>query len=117
MRMETFASIGHARPRNFVHVLLDNGAHDSTGGQPTISRSIDFPGIALACGYASAVSATGVDAAATEVARALREPGPHLVHVPIVLGSRPELGRPGLTPPAVARRLRDWIARGRAPST
>jgi phosphonopyruvate decarboxylase len=116
MRMEAFASIGHARPPAFVHVLLDNRAHDSTGGQPTLSGSVDFPALAIACGYASAVSVTGAAALAREVARASRERGPHLLHAPIALGSRPDLGRPGLAPPDVAHRLQAWLARGREDS-
>lgn len=111
MRLEAFAAVGHARPARFVHVLLDNGAHDSTGGQPTISGSIDFPALALACGYASAVRATGAAAVATEVTRALAEPGPHLVHAPLALGSAAGLGRPTLTPPEVARRFAATIRR------
>lgn len=117
MRLEAFAAIGHAAPLHFVHIVIDNRAHDSTGGQPTLSGSVDFPSIALACGYASAVSATGLPAVARELKRTLTEPGPHLVHVPIALGSRPDLGRPALSPPEVARRLMAWLTddQGRSP--
>ncbi len=54
MRMGVFATLGAYGPANLTHVLLDNGAHDSTGGQATVSRNVSFAGVAAACGYASA---------------------------------------------------------------
>ena len=51
MRLGAMATVGFTRPDNLVHVLLDNGIHESTGGQTTVSASIDFPSIASACGY------------------------------------------------------------------
>ena len=50
MRMGNLATIGAYSPSNLKHVLLDNEAHDSTGGQQTVSRATDFSKIALACG-------------------------------------------------------------------
>jgi hypothetical protein len=45
------ASLGYERPKNLVHVLLDNEVHDSTGGQFTTSHSVDLAAVAAACGY------------------------------------------------------------------
>src|SRR6202000_1851017 len=56
MRMGVFATLGAYGPRNLTHILLDNGAHDSTGGQSTVSPQVSFAGVAAACGYASAVA-------------------------------------------------------------
>ena len=53
MKMGSLATIGAQAPANLVHVVLDNGVHDSTGGQATVSPIVDFAGVALACGYAS----------------------------------------------------------------
>ena len=50
MKLGTMATIGYYAPDNLVHVLLDNGVHDSTGGQATVSSGVDFAGVALSCG-------------------------------------------------------------------
>ena len=52
----TLATVGAYGPRNLIHILLDNGVHDSTGGQATVSASVDFAAVALACGYQYAAS-------------------------------------------------------------
>ncbi len=51
MKLGSLATIGALAPRNYHHVVFDNGAHDSTGGQPTPSPAVDFALAALACGY------------------------------------------------------------------
>ena len=51
MRLGALATIGAERPPNLVHVLLDNEAHDSTGGQPTVASRCDLGAVARACGY------------------------------------------------------------------
>lgn len=110
MKLGAFATIGAYAPRNLVHVLLDNGAHDSTGGQPTVSPGVDFAAVALACGYAYAAACAtleGFEAAFREAAAA---PGPALVHLRIAPGSMAKLGRPTVKPPEVARRFKDFLA-------
>lgn len=111
MRLESLASIGHAAPERFIHVILDNNAYDSTGAQATISSTVDFPAIAIACGYASACSATGGEALRAALTRAQASPGPHLIHAPIALGSAAGLGRPDVAPRDVAQRFREALAR------
>ena len=82
---------------SFCHVLLNNGAHESVGGQPTVALQIDFPQIARGCGYRSAVS---IETAA-EIPQALAAiegiSGAHLIEIKIKQGSRKDLGRPTLT--------------------
>ena len=56
MKMGNTATIGAYAPRNLVHIVLDNGVHDFTGGQGTVSPGVDFAGVAQACGYASSTS-------------------------------------------------------------
>lgn len=115
MKLGNLATIGAHRPSGLVHVLLDNQVHDSTGGQRTHAGTVDFPAVAAACGYRSAVtcrSPAEVDAA---IAAALAAPGPHLVHIRIAAGSMPRLGRPTVAPHEVARRFRDHLAATRAP--
>lgn len=112
MRLEAWASVAAYRPAGFVHVLLDNGVHDSTGGQPSLGPAIRFDALAHALGYASSArrrSAGGLRAALVE---ALDGPGPSLIHVPILPGSPPGLGRPGLPLTKYGRRFRRFLERG-----
>jgi phosphonopyruvate decarboxylase len=55
MRLGAFATAGAYGPANLWHLLLDNGVHDSTGGQATVSPNVSFSDVAAACGYASAL--------------------------------------------------------------
>jgi len=109
MRLGTMATAGHLRPANFVQVLLDNGAHASTGGQPTASPSVDFAAVAAACGFPSAIRVEDHGHLADALATALAEDGPHLLHVPLLPGTSAGLGRPTLTPAEVALRFRDFV--------
>jgi phosphonopyruvate decarboxylase len=110
MHMGNFATIGARGPRNLVHVLLDNGVHDSTGGQATVSSSVDFAAVASGCGYRQTWSCddlTGFDKA---IAAAFAGDGPTLVHLRIAPGSIADLGRPTVTPAAVAQRFKAFLA-------
>lgn len=109
MRMEALASIGWQRPPGFIHVVLDNSAYESTGNQPSISPAIDFEGVALACGYATATTVVSADDMAREYARCTAEPGPHLIRAKILSGSDPNLGRPTVTPPEIATRFKSAV--------
>lgn len=51
MHMGSLAIVGQRAPRNYIHIVFNNGAHDSVGGQPTVGLDIDIPEIAKACGY------------------------------------------------------------------
>jgi phosphonopyruvate decarboxylase len=107
MRMGTLGTIGAAAPENLIHVLLDNGVHDSTGGQPTVGGAMNWVAIALASGYARAEMCE----TAAEVDRALkRGPGPLFIHVPTRPGSRDNVGRPKVKPHEVAQRFRAFLA-------
>ncbi len=104
MRLGAMATTGAYRPANLRHLLLDNGVHDSTGAQATVSPHICFAGVAAACGYASALETDDLnelsawleraDASGTRFARLLVRPG--------VSASLP---RPALTPIDVRTRL------------
>jgi phosphonopyruvate decarboxylase len=109
MKLGTLATIGAYAPGNLVHLLLDNGVHDSTGGQATVSPHVDFAAVALACGYRQAASCddlAGFDAALGE---ALTAEGPAFVHMRIAPGSLEKLGRPTIPPHEVARRFRAFV--------
>jgi phosphonopyruvate decarboxylase len=104
MRMGAFATLGAYGPANLTHLLLDNGAHDSTGGQATVSAQVSFAGVAAACGYASAVESDD-PAVIDELFAAPRLDGPRFVRVAIRRGTPDGLPRPTITPPDVKTRL------------
>jgi phosphonopyruvate decarboxylase len=110
MKLGTLATIGAYAPANLTHVLLDNGVHDSTGGQATVSASVDFAGVALACGYASAASVSSLDGFERAFRAAGAGSGPALIHMRIAPGSMQHLGRPTVAPAEVARRFRDFLS-------
>ncbi len=109
MKMGNMATIGARAPGNLVHMILDNGVHDSTGGQATVSSGVDFARIALACGYQSGVLADDLEGLEVAFVRALENPGPHMIHVKMKPGSISALGRPTIGPAEVARRFKGFI--------
>ena len=109
MRLGTFATIGATSPSNLIHIVLDNGMHDSTGGQRTVSDAIDFAGVGTACGYAHVLSCDSTEGVSRALDLALREKGPHLLHARIAPGSIDKLGRPTIAPHEVARRFSAFL--------
>jgi phosphonopyruvate decarboxylase len=108
MHLGALAAIGCAGPANFRHIILNNGAHDSVGGQPTLGLKIDMPAIAKACGYAEAQTATNaaeLRAALAEKPAAGKKAGPVLLEVRVRRGARNDLGRPQSTPEENKRSL------------
>ena len=71
MRLGAQSIVGYEAPRNLTHVLLDNAIHESTGGQATVARSLSFPAIAAASGYAE-VHSVADPATVGELLAALR---------------------------------------------
>ena len=110
MKLGTLATIGAHAPGNLIHVLLDNGVHDSTGGQATVSPNVDFAAVAQACGYPRAYRCDTEAGFAQALEAALTDgPRPALIHALIAPGSVAELGRPTVSPRDVARRFRSFI--------
>jgi len=112
MHMGALALIAARRPARFVHVVLNNGVHDSVGGQPTAGVDVDLPAAALACGYAAAERVAAADELGRALAAALERSGPTLLEVRIHPGARPDLGRPRSTP---VENKRAFVARLRRP--
>ncbi|MEM9539237.1 MAG: phosphonopyruvate decarboxylase [Cyanobacteria bacterium P01_E01_bin.42] len=113
MKLGNFATIGFQAPGNLIHIILDNGVHDSTGGQATVSPGIDFGAIAIACGYRSARSTDDLGVFAEFLTLAVQQPGPHLIRLQIQPGSISPLGRPTITPEQLARRFRTFLINSR----
>ena len=109
MKLGTFATVGAYAPQNLIHILLDNGVHDSTGGQATVSASVDFASVALACGYRFAASCDSLEGFEAAFLEASGGPKPALIHIRIGPGSMDKLGRPTVSPAEVAARFKAFV--------
>ena len=98
MHMGSMAIVASKSPANYVHVVFNNGAHDSVGGQPTVGLKIDLPAVAKAVGYRDALSADSKDSLAAALEKVKGMQGPVLLEVKVKKGNRKDLGRPTTTP-------------------
>ena len=110
MRLGAFATVGAYGPSNLFHLLLDNGVHDSTGGQATVSAGVSFAEIAAACGYASSLETDEVSRIGTWLSEppadgACSLQGPKFARLFTRPGSPDGLPRPSVTPIDVRTRL------------
>lgn len=104
MRMGAFATVGAYGPPNLKHLLLDNGVHDSTGGQSTVSPQVSFAGVAAGCGYAEAFETADLG----HIVSWLRAPGragPAFARLFIRSGTPHDLPRPSMSPAEVKSRF------------
>ena len=102
MRMGNLATIGAYGGNNFQHLLLDNGVHESTGGQATVSPAVSFAAVARACGYREATEA----GTSEELNSFLQgSSGPSLLHLKTTRGIPEGLPRPDVSPREVKQRL------------
>ncbi|KAG8224466.1 hypothetical protein J437_LFUL003189 [Ladona fulva] len=86
---------------NFRHIVLNNGAHDSVGGQPTAAsnlNSVSLQQAALACGYKQAKVAVTEEEVISGVQWLRNEQGPSLLEIRVKIGGRKNLGRPTMSP-------------------
>jgi len=98
MHMGALAAVACEAPPNLIHIVLNNGAHDSVGGQPTMAFEVDLPEIARACGY-RAVARARTRAEIVEGLEGLRAfGGPAFFEIRVKKGARPDLSRPTTTP-------------------
>lgn len=98
MHLGGMAIIGSKKPQNFKHILINNGAHDSVGGQDTVGLQIDIPSIAKSCGYKSVYSCSTKEDLAKYAKIIKEEEGPVLLEIKVRKGAREDLGRPTKTP-------------------
>lgn len=97
MHMGAMAVIGENKPANLVHVVINNGAHETVGGMPTVASGIDLVAIAKACGYPYAVSVDTFAALDRELEAAKKRNELCLIEVKCSIGARDDLGRPTTT--------------------
>ena len=98
MHMGALAVIGSNQLPNFKHIVLNNGSHDSVGGQPTSGFKIDISAIAKACGYKTVLQAVEKSELEEKLKTFRSKNGPAFLEIKINKGARKDLGRPTTTP-------------------
>lgn len=98
MHMGNMAITAQMKPKNYYHVVFNNGAHDSVGGQPTVGLDINLVAVAEAVGYRKVISVSLEQQLPTAIKEAQRREGPVLLEIKVKKGNRKDLGRPTTTP-------------------
>lgn len=98
MHMGALSISGSLKPANFTHIILNNGAHDSVGGQPTVGLDIDVLGMARAAGYTNVFLAETRQELHSTLLDLKQSVGPGLLEIHVRRGARKDLGRPTTTP-------------------
>lgn len=98
MHMGGMAIVAEKAPKNYIHVVFNNGAHDSVGGQPTVGLDIDLCAIAKAVGYKESFDTDCKEGLSAILDKVKSLDGPVLVQVRVKKGNRKDLGRPTTTP-------------------
>lgn len=111
MQMGSLAIVASKAPKNYVHVVFNNGAHDSVGGQPTVGLKIDLPAVAKACGYAATFSVETAEALDEALKEVNATDGPILFEIKVKKGNRKDLGRPTTTPIQNKEALMEFLSK------
>ena len=98
MHMGAMAVIGANRPGNLVHIVINNEAHETVGGMPTVAAGTDLVAVAKACGYPNAVCVTDYEELDAELKDAKEKQELSFIEVLCAIGAREDLGRPTTTP-------------------
>lgn len=113
MKMGTLSTIGANLPENFLHIILDNEVHDSTGGQATVSGTTRFAQVAAAANYRNVCEISSAENLKESLRASNSLPGPTLIHCKISSGSISDLGRPKVTPVEVKERFMEFLNDGK----
>lgn len=114
MHTGALAIVGQRAPRRFLHVLVNNGAHETVGGMPTASAGIDYQALARSLGYVAAARAATEDELSRAVPELLAAGGPALLEVVTNTASRADLGRPTTTAYDNGRAFMAYLTKGDA---
>ncbi len=109
MHMGSMAIVANKAPKNYVHVVFNNGAHDSVGGQPTVGLKIDLPAVAKAVGYKATFSVDSKAELESVLAKVNSFESPTLLEIKVKKGNRKDLGRPTTTPIQNKEALMDFL--------
>ena len=94
MHMGAMAVIGTIRPKNLIHIVINNASHETVGGMPTVAGSVDLVAVAKACGYPKVVSVDSFEALDRELTNAKAGDELCMIEVKCSIGAREDLGRP-----------------------
>ena len=97
MHMGAMAVVGANRPKNLIHIVINNAAHETVGGMPTVAGQIDLTAVAKACGYPNAVCVDSFEELDRELEAAKGRRELSLIEVKCSIGAREDLGRPTTT--------------------
>jgi phosphonopyruvate decarboxylase len=111
MHMGSLGIIGHASPKNIVHIVMNNGAHESVGGQPTVGFFIGLADIAKASGYAHVARAASEEELKCQLETLRNCDGPLFLEIRICTGSRENLGRPDRSPMEIKKEFMEFLQR------
>jgi phosphonopyruvate decarboxylase len=109
MHMGSLATNGYYSPPNMLHILLDNNAHDSTGGQATVSHNVNFVEIAASCGYSRSVYVHSLDELQAVIKKWKQSGELTFLYMKISLSSEGQLGRPKTKPHEVKERFEAYL--------
>lgn len=111
MHMGAMALMGANAPQNMVHIVINNGAHETVGGMPTVAEKIDLVEIAKACGYPNSVCVDNFDALDEELEKAKNVNELSMIEVKCSIGAREDLGRPTTTAIENKENFMDYVKR------
>ena len=98
MHLGSLALIGRRAPKNLVHVVINNGAHETVGGMPVCSGALNISAHAKAAGYCLVLKADTADRLRQALETVASAEGPVLLEIRCACGARKDLGRPTTTP-------------------
>ena len=97
MHMGAMAVVGSVNPKNLIHIVINNEAHETVGGMPTVANNIDLVSIAKSCGYSYAVSVDNLNDLDNEINQVKNLNNLSLIEIKSSIGARKDLGRPTTT--------------------
>ena len=109
MHMGSMAVLGATSPKNVIHIVINNGAHETVGGMPTVASKIDLVAIARACGYPNAVCVDSFDELDKQLLIAKEKNELTMIEVKCSIGSRDDLGRPTTSALENKRNFMDYL--------
>ncbi len=111
MHMGSMAIVADKTPENYIHVVFNNGAHDSVGGQPTVGLKINLPAVAKAVGYKAIFSVSSEKELCKILDNSVTLKGPVFLEIKVKKGNRKDLGRPTTTPAQNKESLMQFLAK------
>ena len=111
MHMGSLAIIGTSGINNLIHVVINNAAHESVGGQPTVAGKIDLCAIAKGCGYKFVASCDTFENLDATLQKAKSSGKLSFVEVKAAIGAREDLGRPTTTPVENKKAFMEYVGK------